>query len=103
MSGKSITLDLPEDLYERVRQVAEQSQRSLEHVLVESIRLLLVSHLHLPMSQASLLPCPVMLTPSYGQWSISVWYGHSKQFHIVPIEALKLLLNCTSNCLDNRR
>jgi len=42
MSGKSITLDLPEDLYERVRQVAEQSQRSLEHVLVESIRLLFV-------------------------------------------------------------
>jgi hypothetical protein len=42
MSGKSITLDLPEDLYERVRQVAEQSQRPLERVLVESIRLLFV-------------------------------------------------------------
>ena len=40
MPGKSITLDLPEDLYERVRQVAEQSQRPLERVLVESIRLL---------------------------------------------------------------
>jgi hypothetical protein len=42
MSGKSITLDLPEDLYERVRQVAEQSQRPVERVLVESIRLLFV-------------------------------------------------------------
>ena len=40
MSGKSITLDLPEDLYERVRQVAEQSQRPVERILVESIRLL---------------------------------------------------------------
>jgi len=42
MPGKAITLDLPEDLYERVRQVAEQSQRPLERVLVESIRLLFV-------------------------------------------------------------
>ena len=42
MPGKSITLDLPEDLYERVRQVAEQSQRPVERVLVESIRLLFV-------------------------------------------------------------
>ena len=42
MSGKSITLDLPEDLYERVRQAAEQSQRPLERVLIESIRLLFV-------------------------------------------------------------
>jgi hypothetical protein len=40
MPGKSITLDLPEDLYERVRQVAEQSQRPVERILVESIRLL---------------------------------------------------------------
>jgi hypothetical protein len=40
MSGKSVTLDLPEDLYERVRQVAEQSQRPVERILVESIRLL---------------------------------------------------------------
>jgi len=42
MPEKSITLDLPEDVYERVRQVAEQSQRPLERVLVESIRLLFV-------------------------------------------------------------
>jgi hypothetical protein len=42
MPGKPITLDLPEDLYERVRQVAEQSQRPIERVLVESIRLLFV-------------------------------------------------------------
>jgi hypothetical protein len=42
MPGKSITLDLPEDLYERVRQVAEQSQQLLERVLIESIRLLFV-------------------------------------------------------------
>jgi hypothetical protein len=40
MPGKSITLDLPEDLYEHVRQIAEQSQRPLEHVVLESIRLL---------------------------------------------------------------
>jgi hypothetical protein len=40
MPGKSITLDLPEDLYEQVRQIAEQSQRPLERVVLESIRLL---------------------------------------------------------------
>ena len=42
MPGKSITLDLPEDLYEQVRQVAAQSQRSVERVVLESLRLLFV-------------------------------------------------------------
>jgi hypothetical protein len=40
MPGKSITLDLPEELYEHMRQVAEQSQRPLERVALESLRLL---------------------------------------------------------------
>ncbi len=42
MSGKSITLDLPDDLYDQVCYVAEQHQRPIEHVLIESIRLLFV-------------------------------------------------------------
>jgi hypothetical protein len=42
MPGKSITLDLPEDLYEQVRQVAAQSQRPVERVVLESLRLLFV-------------------------------------------------------------
>ena len=43
MPGKSLTLDLPEELYEHMRQVAEQSQRSLERVVLESLCLLFVS------------------------------------------------------------
>jgi hypothetical protein len=42
MPGKSITFDLPDDLYEQVRQVAEHSQRPLERVVLESLRLLFV-------------------------------------------------------------
>jgi hypothetical protein len=42
MPRKSITLDLPDDLYDQVCYVAEQHQRPIEHVLVESIRLLFV-------------------------------------------------------------
>jgi hypothetical protein len=42
MSGKPITLDLPDDLYDQVCYVAEQHQRPIEHVLIESIRLLFV-------------------------------------------------------------
>ena len=42
MPGKSITLDLPDDLYERVHQVAAQSQRPVERVVLESLRLLFV-------------------------------------------------------------
>ncbi len=38
MPRKSITLDLPDDLYEHVRQVAVQSQRPLERVVIESLR-----------------------------------------------------------------
>jgi hypothetical protein len=43
MSGKSITLDLPEELYEHMRQVAEQSQRPLERLVLESLHLLFAS------------------------------------------------------------
>jgi hypothetical protein len=42
MSGKSITLDLPDDLYEQMHQVAAQSQRPVERVILESLRLLFV-------------------------------------------------------------
>jgi hypothetical protein len=42
MPGKSITLDLPDDLYEQVRRVAAQSQRPIERVILESLRLLFV-------------------------------------------------------------
>ena len=42
MPGKSITLDLPDDLYEHVRQVAEQQQCPVERVVVESLRTLFV-------------------------------------------------------------
>ena len=40
MSHQSVTLDLPEDLYERVRQAAADSHKPLESVLVETIALL---------------------------------------------------------------
>jgi hypothetical protein len=42
MPGKSITLDLPDDLYEQVHQMAALSQRPVEHVVLESLRLLFV-------------------------------------------------------------
>ena len=42
MSGKSITLDLPDDLYEQVHLVAAQSQRPIERVVLESLCLLFV-------------------------------------------------------------
>lgn len=42
MSGKSITLDLPDDLYAHVLQVAEQQQCPVERVVVESLRALFV-------------------------------------------------------------
>ena len=42
MPGKSITLDLPDDLYEQVHQMAALSQRPVERVVLESLRLLFV-------------------------------------------------------------
>jgi hypothetical protein len=42
MPEKSITLDLPDDLYEQVQQIAAQSQRPVERVVLESLRLLFV-------------------------------------------------------------
>jgi len=68
MPGKSITLDLPEDLYERVRQVAEESQRPLERVLVESIRLLFV-----PPSTSTDVATTLAAMPSYSDaqlWAV---------------------------------
>lgn len=40
MSLKSVTLEIPDDLYEQVQQVAEASDRSPEAVLLESIDVL---------------------------------------------------------------
>jgi hypothetical protein len=60
MPGKSITVDLPDDLYERVQQVAAQSQRPVERVVLESLRLLFVP----PPSSADLATSLAAL-PSY--------------------------------------
>jgi hypothetical protein len=40
MSQKSVTLQLPDDLYERVHEAAEASERPIETVLLESIDIL---------------------------------------------------------------
>jgi hypothetical protein len=40
MNHQSITLDLPDEVYERVRQAAEDSQRPVESVLLDTIALL---------------------------------------------------------------
>jgi hypothetical protein len=40
MSQQPVQLELPDELYERIQQVAEESNRSLESVLVESLQLL---------------------------------------------------------------
>jgi hypothetical protein len=42
MPGKSIILDLPDDLYAHVLQAAEQQQCPVERVVVESLRVLFV-------------------------------------------------------------
>jgi hypothetical protein len=60
MPGKSITVDLPDDLYERVQQVAAQRQRPVERVVLESLRLLFVP----PPSSADLATSLAAL-PSY--------------------------------------
>jgi hypothetical protein len=57
MPGKSITLDRPDNLYEQVRQVAAPSQRSVERVVLESLRLLFV-----PPSSADLAPSLAVLS-----------------------------------------
>ncbi len=36
MSDQSVSLKLPEEIYERVRQIATDSNRSLENVLIDS-------------------------------------------------------------------
>jgi hypothetical protein len=40
MSQQPVTVELPDDLYERIQQAAEESNRSVETVLVESLNLL---------------------------------------------------------------
>lgn len=40
MGHQSVVLDLPEDLYDRIRQAADVSDRSLETLLIESLDLL---------------------------------------------------------------
>ncbi len=40
MSRKSVTLEIPDDLYEQVQQIAEASERSPEAILLESIDVL---------------------------------------------------------------
>jgi hypothetical protein len=40
MTQQPVLLQLPEDLYERVRQIAEESKRPLENVLLDSLTLL---------------------------------------------------------------
>jgi hypothetical protein len=40
MTQQPVLLQLPEDLYERVRQIAEESNRPLENVLLDSLALL---------------------------------------------------------------
>src|SRR5258708_35376907 len=41
MTQQSVVLQLPEELYERVRQVAEDSKRPVENVLLESLAVLI--------------------------------------------------------------
>jgi len=68
MPGTSITLDLPDDLYEQVHRVAAQSQRPVERVLIESLRLLFVP----PPSPTDLATCLAAL-PSYSDaqlWAV---------------------------------
>jgi len=48
MSHQPVTLELPEALYERVRQIAENSNRSLETVLMDSLALLFGDDIELP-------------------------------------------------------
>lgn len=43
MSQRSVTLNLPEDLYESVHDAAEASERPIEFVLVESLQVLFQS------------------------------------------------------------
>jgi hypothetical protein len=68
MLGKSITLDLPDDLYEQVHQVAAQSQRPVERVVLESLRLLF-----LPPPSAADLATSLAALPGYADaqlWAV---------------------------------
>jgi hypothetical protein len=68
MPGKSITLDLPDDLYEQVHQVAAQSQRPVERVVLESLRLLFV-----PPPSAADLATSLAALPGYADaqlWAV---------------------------------
>jgi predicted transcriptional regulator len=39
-SGQAISIELPHELYERIRQIAAHSERSVESVLIESLKVL---------------------------------------------------------------
>lgn len=39
MTQQSVVLQLPEEMYERVRQIAEESQRPVENILLDSLEL----------------------------------------------------------------
>ena len=45
MSKKTITLDIPDDLYQRIEQAAEGSERSLESVMLESLGMIFDANL----------------------------------------------------------
>jgi len=55
MNQQPVVLQIPEELYERVRRIAENSNRSLENVLLESIEIMFGE---LPSQEA---PTPKML------------------------------------------
>jgi hypothetical protein len=68
MPRKSITLDLADDLYEQVHQVAAQSQRPVERVVLESLRLLF-----LPPPSAADLATSLAALPGYADaqlWAV---------------------------------
>jgi len=48
MSQKTIVLDIPDELYERLQEAAEASGRSVEHVLLESIEVIFQAETELP-------------------------------------------------------
>lgn len=87
MPRKSITLDLPDDLYEHVRQVAVQSQRPLERVVIESLRLLFV-----PPSTSADVTTSLAALPNYSDEQLwAVVYQHlawpqSQRLHTLSIQ-----------------
>lgn len=52
VSTQSVSVDLPEELYERIREVAERNERSVEAVLRESLEVMFGSESEEPTNQA---------------------------------------------------